>query len=69
MARAALGWSIDDLARQSGVNRRTIINFENDGPASSASTSKLRAALEAEGVVLIERGNYSGGVVPPSGGR
>lgn len=65
MARAGVSWTLDDLARRSGVNRRTILNFENDGPASDASVSKMRAALEAAGVVFIERGVYIGGVVPP----
>ena len=69
MARAGLGWTLDDLAGASSVNRRTIINFENDGPVSPASVSKLRAALEAEGVVFVERGVYVGGVVPPIEGR
>ena len=27
MARAALGWSLDDLAAASGVSRRTIYNW------------------------------------------
>lgn len=69
MARAGLGWTLDDLAKASGVNRRTILNFENDGPALAISLAKLRAALEAEGVVFIERGVYVGGVVPPVDGR
>jgi transcriptional regulator with XRE-family HTH domain len=69
MVRAGLGWTLDDLAEASGVNRRTILNFENDGPASPASLTKLRAAMEAEGVVFIERGVYLGGVVPPMEGR
>ena len=65
MARAGLDWTLDDLAKASGVNRRSIINFENDGAASFASVAKLRAALEKMGVVFIERGVYIGGVVPP----
>lgn len=69
MARAALGWTLDDLATAAVVNRRTILNFENDGPASDASLQKLRSALEREGVVFIERGVYVGGVVPPIAGQ
>lgn len=69
MARAGLGWTLDDLATESGVNRRTILNFENDGPASASSLAKLREALEREGVVFIERGVHLGGVVPPVAGR
>ena len=69
MARAGLGWTLDDLAEASAVNRRTILNFENDGPASAQSLAKLREAFEREGVVFIERGVYVGGVVPPIEGR
>jgi DNA-binding XRE family transcriptional regulator len=69
MARAGLSWTLDDLARHSGVNRRTILNFENDGPASGDSVAKLQAALEREGCVFIQRGVYMGGVVPPTEGR
>jgi transcriptional regulator with XRE-family HTH domain len=69
MARAALGWTLDALAKASGVNRRTILNFENDGPALQASVAKLRVAFEGEGVVFIERGVYVRGVVPRMGGR
>lgn len=69
MARAGLTWTLDDLARRSGVNRRTILNFENDGPAADSSVAKMRQALEREGVVFIERGVYMGGVVPPMEGR
>jgi DNA-binding XRE family transcriptional regulator len=69
MARAGLGWTLDDLAKASSVNRRTILNFENDGPAAAASLAKLREAFESEGVVFIARGVYVGGVVPPNAGR
>lgn len=65
MARAGLGWSLDDLAALSGVNRRTILNFENEDRASPRSIAKLRETLEGGGVVFIERGVYLGGVVPP----
>lgn len=65
MARAALSWTLEDLAAASGVNRRTILNFENDGPASKTSLGKVRTALEAQGVVFIKRGVHLGGVVPP----
>jgi DNA-binding XRE family transcriptional regulator len=65
MARAGLRWTLDDLAKASGVNRRTILNFENDGPAAFSSVAKVRAVLEKRGVVFIERGVHLGGVVPP----
>ena len=69
MARAGLTWTLDDLAKASGVNRRSILTFENDGAVLPATVAKLTVALEAEGVVFIARGVYVGGVVPPLGGR
>jgi DNA-binding XRE family transcriptional regulator len=65
MARAGLDWTLDRCAAQSGVNRRTILNFENGGPASDASLVKIRSAFESAGIVFVERGVYAGGVVPP----
>lgn len=67
MARVGLGWTLDDLAKASAVNRRTILNFENDGPAAPASLAKILKAFDREGVVFIERGVHVGGVVPPIG--
>jgi len=69
MARAGLGWTRDDLARASGVSHRAIAKFEDDENVLPATVEKLRAALEREGVIFIERGVYVGGVVPPMDGR
>lgn len=66
MARAALGWSLDELAARSAVNRWTILRFE--GGASDArptNRNKLRNALEAAGVRFIMSGDFAGGVAPP----
>jgi len=66
MARAALGWSLDALARASGVNRKTILRFEReDAVTRSASLQAIREGFEAHGVRFIEEGSDMGGVVPP----
>lgn len=65
MARAGLGWSLDNLANAAGVNKRTIIRHEADEPIMAANADKLRQVFEREGVVFIRRGVYVGGVVPP----
>jgi transcriptional regulator with XRE-family HTH domain len=51
MARAALNWSLNDLATASGVHRNTISNFETGkyGGSEDALTA-IQRALEAEGV-------------------
>lgn len=63
MARAALDWSLVDLAKASGVHRNTVSNFETGKFAGSAdSLDAIRSALEAAGVVFIEENGGGAGV-------
>ena len=63
MARAALGWSLDALAAASGVNRRTILRFEQQEATTRPRTlAAIRRAFEAAGVRFAEEG----GVFPPT---
>jgi transcriptional regulator with XRE-family HTH domain len=63
MARAALGWTLDDLAAASEVNRKTILRFERQETSPRPVTlAALRAAFEAAGVRFAEEG----GVFPPA---
>jgi transcriptional regulator with XRE-family HTH domain len=53
MARAALNWSLADLAEASGVHRNTISNFEiGKYGGTPDSLDALQRALEAAGVVF-----------------
>ena len=55
-ARAALGWSADDLAGHAEVSVRTIIRFEAvDGipPSRSSTLLAVTVALEAAGIEFI----------------
>jgi transcriptional regulator with XRE-family HTH domain len=55
-ARAALGWSSEQLAQAAGVGQRTIMRFEQfDGvpPSRSATLIDLQNALEAAGIEFI----------------
>lgn len=65
MARAALHWTLDDLAAASGVSRRTIARFEAGESVLPARVQKLRETLEEAGLLSIESGQFSGGIVPP----
>lgn len=65
MARAALRWSIDDLAAAAKLGRATLARFELGQPVAAETISKAKSAFERAGVVFIERGVYVGGVVPP----
>ena len=63
MARAALKWSLEDLAEAAKVHRNTITNFENERYAGSPEAlSAIRAALEAEGVEFIPENGGGAGV-------
>lgn len=66
MARAALGWTLDDLAAASGVSRRTVARFEAGESVLPARVQKLRQAFEARGVQFIDSGDVAGAVVPPT---
>ena len=55
-ARAALGWSIKDLARQTSISERTILRMEaGDGvPGSTAANlNSIKMTLEAAGIEFI----------------
>ena len=52
-ARAALNWSIDDLAERSGISSRTIMRLEAvDGipPGRAQTLSEIEMALVAGGI-------------------
>ncbi len=60
MARAGLGWSLDDLAAQSGVARRTIAKFEGGGNVLPAKVETLRQCFVRQGVEFINGGKRTG---------
>jgi DNA-binding XRE family transcriptional regulator len=63
MARAALEWSLAQLAEASGVHRNTISNFETGRYAGKPeSLDAIRAALEAAGIIFIEENGGGPGV-------
>ena len=56
MARAALGWSVEKLAKESAVGVRTIHRIEaQDGlpNATSGNLKLLRETLQAAGIEFI----------------
>ena len=55
-ARNALGWSIHDLAKKSGVSVRTILRYEGIDevpPNRGGNLKKLTETLEAAGIEFI----------------
>lgn len=64
MARAALKWSLSDLAEAAGVGRATAARFELGEAVASASIAAMRSAYEAAGVTFVEAGKLAGAVHP-----
>lgn len=52
-ARAALRLSQDDVARMSGVAKRTILRLEQDEKVGITTLKRVQAALEERGVEFI----------------
>ncbi len=63
IARAALGWSLADLAQASGVDPDTISAIEAGGPAGPPEAlAAISGALEAAGIIFIEEDGEGPGV-------
>jgi transcriptional regulator with XRE-family HTH domain len=57
MARAALGWSVRELAAKAEVGATTVVRFELEQAKPIPSTLKaLRGALEAGGIEFLPGG-------------
>jgi transcriptional regulator with XRE-family HTH domain len=56
MARAGLGWSVEDLALRSGVPLDTVVRFEAGETVSSRVDTVLRETLTAAGVIFEDDG-------------
>jgi transcriptional regulator with XRE-family HTH domain len=66
MARAALGWTLDDLAAAAGVSRRAILRYEQGESAMRVRNQQvLREAFETAGVRFVDEGEYAGAVLVP----
>jgi len=60
MARAALNWTVRDIADRAGVSHDTIVRIEGGDPTLKDSTiAKVRAAFEAEHIEFTN-GNSPG---------
>jgi len=63
MARAALNWTVRDLAAATGLHRNTITNIEVGRYAGDPATLNLiKEALIREGVVFIDENGGGPGV-------
>ena len=62
MGRAAVGWSVRELARNAGVTPNTISRIENGGDALASTMERLQTALENAGVIFIYAAEEGPGV-------
>ena len=60
MARAALKWSLDDLAEASGVSRRSIAKFEAAQNVLPETVETLRATFVKAGIEFVNGGKRAG---------
>jgi transcriptional regulator with XRE-family HTH domain len=54
MARAALGWTVRDLEKKSGVGRNAISRYEMGKDILASALQKLEEVLAHEGIVFFE---------------
>ncbi len=62
MGRAAVGWSVRELARNAGVTPNTISRIENGGDALASTMERLQTALQDAGVIFIDADEGGPGV-------
>ncbi len=62
MARAALGWSTQELAKAADVGVNTVNRFEAGQDARVSSVEKMRRALESAGMIFVDENGEGPGV-------
>jgi transcriptional regulator with XRE-family HTH domain len=65
MARAALQWTVGELARQTSLTAKTIHNYEHGGNATIETLEKIKAAFERAGVTWVPENGGPATVRPP----
>lgn len=60
MARAALDWSLSDLAAKSQVNLNTISRYEAGREVLSGTIDKLEKVFENAGIIFIQEDDVGG---------
>ena len=62
MARAALGWSVRDLASRAGLAANTVSRFENGSDAYGETLTKIQRSFEQAGIIFIDENDEGPGV-------
>ncbi len=61
MARAALDWTVRDLAAKAGVHRNTIARIEAGEASHGPTLAAVRRALEDAGIIFLLAGEQTNG--------
>src|ERR1700716_1879423 len=61
MARAAIAWTVRELAEKSGVHRNTIVRIEAGGGSHGPTLAALQRAFEDAGIEFLEAAEGVGG--------
>ncbi len=62
MARAALGWSVRELASKAGLAANTVSRYENGTDAYGETLIKIQRAFEQAGIIFIDEDEFGPGV-------
>lgn len=62
MARAALSWSTQELARKAEVGVNTVNRFESGQDARVRSVDKMRDAFVSAGIIFVAENGEGPGV-------
>ncbi len=62
MARAALGWSVRELASRAGLAANTVSRYENGTDAYGETLTKIQRSLEDAGIIFIDENDEGPGV-------
>lgn len=62
-ARGLLGWTLENLATQSGVSFGTLTRFENGRPMRESTAAKILEAFAAHGVEVTAEADRTGAVL------
>jgi transcriptional regulator with XRE-family HTH domain len=65
MARAALQWTVAELAHRAGVTARTVLRYEHGENVTVETVLKLKAAFESVGVIWVPENGGSATVRLP----
>jgi transcriptional regulator with XRE-family HTH domain len=60
MARAALNWTLKELADRAEINMNTISRYEGGGAMLSDTLEKIEKVFRAEGIVFIDEDGQLG---------